>query len=422
MIFIIASSMFMLSSGSTLTSQTLSSSGLITYGTSAHASLLPLHVDGNKIRDSNGGIVYLRGVNRPWYFVSASGGFGKLVNPSLPATENNYNSAVYSQASVDRIFSSMASKGINCVRMYSAAKFWFDNYNIDTDSGVMTYRQTVSDMIGRAANYGIYVIWSTYTYFPSTSGDYYGYGPWLEVSFPPDGLTGNIYLRTQQDFTNYIVSQITALGSHNNLIIEPWNEPAMYPDSPDPNSGTIAWHNSQQAIINAMRAKEDELGQVHHLFLAAFTACLYLGGTSAIYNFNWIDKLPQGMLIDLANNIFYDAHCYRAAYGSVGIYPNCAYTYADVKAAYQTENVEYYSRSYPLFIGEMGPYSGFDQKGYETQWFDNTLRIWNEWGIGYTVMAWWGVGPDPMINEDVPEEVANGGTLSNYGNILAKYL
>lgn len=415
MIFLIASSMFMLSSGLTLTSIALSSSGSITYGINAQTRLLPLHVDGNKIRDSNGGIVNLRGVNRVWYQVAPNGGFGKNVGLS-------YDSTVYSQASVDIIYAKMQSLGINCVRMHTAAKFWFDNSNIVTDSGTLTYRQCVSDMLGRAANHGIYVIWETYSYFPSTLADYYGYGKWLENAFPPDGLfAANTHLRTQQDFTNYIVSQITALGSHNNLIIQPWNEPAFFPTKSGNDAQTVEWHNSQQAIINAIRTQETALGQVHHLFLAAFTPCIY-PATGAIYNFNWIDQLPIGSLTDSANNIFYDAHCYRGWYYSSGLPGNQQYTYAGCKAVYQSENIEYYAQRYPLFVGEIGPYLNYDGQGYETQWFDNSLKIFNEWGIGYTAMAWWSVGPDPMINEDVPEEVVNGGTLSNYGNILAKYL
>jgi hypothetical protein len=96
--------------------------------------------------------------------------------------------------------------------------------------------------------------------------------------------------------------------------------------------------------------------------------------------------------------LVYVTHIYRE-YGQTGIYSNpasiskwgarYAYDYDEIKRAFQAEKLDWVMNTMnkPLFVTETG--FNVDKSGselnYEKIGFDNTLKIFHEWGIHYIV-------------------------------------
>lgn len=359
------------------------------------ATDMTLHVDGNQIKDVSNNIVYLRGVNRPWFYDDPSGCWGGWAN--------------YHQSDVNIILGRMQGYGFNCLRLHFTAEWWINNPSVSTESGSLTFRQILDDLLTRCETYGIYMVLDTY------SVTYAG----LEDKPYPNALIADATA-----FTAYIVEQVDVLGSHHNLIIEPYNEPYCRSDWAT-QSRLDAWAIAWQNVINGVRAKETAKGYIHHLIMIQYGSTLaYWGNLNDNWmNFNWITSNP---LTDSANNLVYDEHCYRR-WGSVGTETpdsNKPSDYTTIKARYTLEHVLSYSNSYPLFIGEIGAYAsgtGMPDPAGETAWLTNTLQILNEWGLGYTYYTW----RDDTATENaglcmlvVGSEATTGGTVNSIGQIL----
>ncbi len=369
----------------TITSTTTATSGTTTINDSP--ATRPLHVEENKIKNDLGQIVYLRGVNRDFAYDDPSGCWGGW--------------GVYYQSKVDLILNKMQSYGINCLRYIFTAEWWINNPTSATEQGTMTFRQILDDLLTRCANHGIYLDLVTF------SVTYAG----LEDMAYPTALIPNA-----NAFVNYVVEQVDALGSHNNLILEFWDEPWCR-SSWNTQTKLNEWQTVWQNIINGIRAKEDTKGYIHHLIIVGYATTLgYWGNLNDPWmNLNWIDSAP---LSDSANNLAYTASCFRY-YGSVGVQEPISSRptdYTTIKNICTEEKVLYYSQSYPISIRGIG--ADIYTSGEDT-WFANTLQIFNEWGIHY--MSWDWRGPDSSmaeIQEYVAEEGVTGGTVNKYGQIL----
>jgi hypothetical protein len=85
-----------------------------------------------------------------------------------------------------------------------------------------------------------------------------------------------------------------------------------------------------------------------------------------------------------AGNIVYSNHIYHTAGATI---PQNLYSYDDVKN--YLLNQRSYSQvvgKYPLWIGEIGAWVASGD--LETQWFNNTLHVLNDWGVGYASWEW----------------------------------
>jgi hypothetical protein len=85
-----------------------------------------------------------------------------------------------------------------------------------------------------------------------------------------------------------------------------------------------------------------------------------------------------------AGNILYSNHIYRFPPGAT--LPTTVYTYDDIKN-YLLEHWNYsVVFEYPCWIGEIGAWIPYGEN--ETLYWNNTLHLLNEWGLGYAAWLW----------------------------------
>jgi hypothetical protein len=396
-----------------MTKFTIENSGLISYNQLSLAR--PLHVEGNRIKNDLGRVICLRGWNK--------GGRTLETKEFGWATWQRYE-----QSKVDLCLEKMKSYGANCIRVGYNFWSWINNYPTPTEKGTIIYRECIEDMITRAEQRGIYVILCPWGIYPKDCpihgwngcppNDAGGQGSMDVMGFDPYSTNGHEGLIPNADaFTNLIVDVVEVLGGHVNLIVEFYNEPwASY-------TGTYyanLWQSVWQKTINAIREKETEKGYVYHLILVQLTSNLrYTALSDPCSNFNWYWTNP---LSDPANNLVYSQHCYRY-HGSVG-YQNTLtsrpYTYEELKRIYQEEKLEELSKLVPIVIGEVGAYIPIDNTepvGTEYLWMQNTLKIFNEWGLGYLGWAWWDANTGWQQIESGSEQTT-GGIVNKFGQLL----
>jgi hypothetical protein len=218
-------------------------------------------------------------------------------------------------------------------------------------------------------------------------------------------------------FVNYVTEQVDVLGSHNNLIIEPYNEPWCQSDWAT-QTRLNEWQTIWQNCVNGIRNKENTKGYVHHLIIVQSpgSSLAYWGNLNDNWmNLNWLTSNPL-----IGDNLVPSIHCYRY-YGSAGSGPDHSTDstdYTTIKNIYIAEKLQYYSQLYPIFIGEI---SGITYVSGESTWLTNTLQMFNEWEIGYTYFAWrddqnWANTGFGMLV--VGSESTTGGTVDNYGQIF----
>lgn len=354
----------------------------------------PLHVEGNKIKTDLGQVIYLRG----WNLGSGT----ETVTFKLPSWE------YYDQSVVDNIFNAMHNYGGNCVRYQLVVTSWTNNVACNTAQGSKTYQQCLDDLLTRAANHGIYVILSFARINQWASGkmqDNMGFDPYTESDD-----TGVV--TSQSQFTDIVAQLATVLGSHNNLIIEPWNE-AFY--SYQGSSICSVWQSIYNEAINKIRVTETSNGYIHHLILCQLGASLQTWSLSdPRSNFNWLTAYP---LTDSVNDLIYGSHCYRS-WGSVGgssyLYDDAPTDYSTIKNIYDSsEGVKNAANSVPIIIGEMGALSNTN----EYNWLSNTLTIFNEWQMCYLGFSWRDDG-GAYAEITSGSQSTTGGTVNEYGQIL----
>lgn len=378
--------------------QSISSSGTIIYNesltkaNSSPSTVRPLHVEGNQIKNDYGQIILLRG----WNLASGT----ETVTFKLPSWE------FYDQTAVNNIFSALRNYGANVVRYHLVATSWIDNVDCNTTQGVKTYRQCLDDLLTRAAEYNIYVI------LCPAGIHQYNIGDSCQMGFDPYTSTKDRGVITNQNqFTDFVAQIVTVLGSHDNLIIEPWNEP-LWGYTGD--SICIIWQSIYNEVISKIRATETNNGYNHHLICCQLGASLHLWSINdPSSNFNWLTSYP---LTDPTNNLIYSSHCYRS-WGSVGgtdnSYQDAPTDYSTIKNIYINEGVKEAAEAKPIIIGEIGVLDNSN----EYDWLDNTLTIFNEWNIGYLGWTWRDDGG--VYAEIIPgSKSTTGGTVNRYGQLI----
>jgi hypothetical protein len=413
MIFTVAMMITVASSLST-TEVVLKNSGLISYSQSPSLAR-PLHVEGNRIKNDVGEIVYLRGWNKGRTYETKEFTWGTW--------------GTYSTTEVDLQLDRMKFYGASVVGVMYNFWSWINDHPTPLkEGGTWGYRQCIDDMLSRAGQRGIYVILTPNGIYPKDCpihgwgkcppNDAGGYGFQDVMGLDPYSTTGHEGLVPDSDaFANLIANVVEVLGGHVNLIIgfyaEPWH---TYSGSYYAN----LWQNVWQKTINAVRQKEAEKGYVNHLIIAHLTASLrYTELDDPCSNFNWFWNNP---LNDSAGNLVYCQNCFRVC-GSVGYQePKTSrpYTYEKVKAIYEEEGVKKISEKVPVIITSIGVSITVDETeptGTEYEWLKNSLQIFNEWGLGYLGWAWWDANMG-MQQIEVGSEKTTGGTVNKYGQLI----
>jgi len=371
-------------------------SNSIIYSSGQIQYISPLHTEGRYIKDDRGRIIYLRGINKG-EFADDPGGMWMGVlgwNPDRVKTE----------------LDAIQSLGINVIRMHQAVSNW--KFNTDN------HRQHIKDLLTWAGDRGIYIVYDAYSLKPYPEAVIHPL-PYPPYQNPDDSQTDVI--ASEDEFVEYWASVATELKNYPNVIFELWNEPH---DKTGVSREEImaSWFNVAQRCIDAIRetgAKQLIIFQWNY----GVYANLDFGGGEGV---EWILDFP---LVDPINNLVYSTHIYRV-YGGCGLYSteeskarwNSSYgwEYNEVKKAFQIEKIDWVGNTLnkPLFIGETGcdiAWSGTELEHELTAW-NNTLSIFNEWGIHYTAFWWRNIGIFRLLKNGepwIPPLTESGVTLIN---------
>jgi endoglucanase len=357
-------------------STTINLSGIIT--TASGVSLL--HVDGNKIKDISGNVVFLRGVDRP----EGSDSDGSWMGNTF-----------WNDANARTELSIIKSWGANVIRQHISVDLWV-NDAIDSTS-ILHNRAAIKRVVELAAEQGLYVIFDGYSVMASNRDqDPLPYPPYQAV------LAERNVIANQQQFVNFMADFANQLKGYSNVIFEMWNEP---------NGDSVAkasYFDTVQQCISAIRSTGSQ-----NLIVVQwdYGGWVNLDFPSSANSLSWVFNYP---LNDSAGNIVYSTHLYRSV-GHIQKGGGYAYSLADVDAGLRAMLYYDVAQRYPLFVGEVGAVLGGSDQAQELEFFNNALNLFNQHGIGYCAWVWgnWGL----PLNSGSPNFAP---TVS--GNILKNYL
>jgi len=335
-------------------------------------TVLPLHVDGRYVKDSENRTIRLRGMNAGHQFVDHPNGWW---TPRGQGYLAGYG--VWDPEAVQYNLDKMKEWGINILRMHTVIEWWLaDN---------LSYRQHIKDTITWAGERGIYVIFEPcFVRGPPNQWQFaLPYYPYLiydaeHTNLPEDAAI----MPNREAFIDYWVSVVNELKGYTNVLFEVYNEPH--------GNSTIKaeFFDMVQEWIDAVR----NAGATQILIVQwGYSIDMNLDYPSeTIYtSIRWVEDYP---LNDPLNNIMYSFHLYRGdIHRSEPSYLAC-YTYEDMLLGLQYCLVDYVlnNLSKPVICGEIGAnmwHTG-EELQRELAWLNNTLTIFNEWGVAYLYYSW----------------------------------
>lgn len=298
----------------------------------------PLHIEGNKVKNSKGETILLKGVNHVGFSDTCVGWF-----PTIGTSDNYYT---WNEAAVRSHLQAMRNWGINILRCHFWASWWIKNSS-DTLGGGATsinFRTALKNLINLAREYGIYIVIDIWSITPPS-----------RVEYPFDGIS-------EADFKNLWLSISSELELYPNVLYEFYNEPAGA-DAP-------RWFTACQDIITAIRARGDE-----HIIVIQW---LYAG------SFDWLRTHTL-----TGTNILYSMHIYRH-HGTFDDNPASPTDYDYIKETLLTRRDYQYpiNNKMPIWIGEIGAFNGATDDA-EFEAFKNELKLFKEWQIGYAYFLWY---------------------------------
>lgn len=347
------------------------------YGTGTIVPYLtyPLHIDGRYIKNSQGEIVYLRGVNKAG-FLDSSDGFWSAGSNDWYTYYGRWN-----QDLVQANLQGMKNWGINVLRLTINIDWWLRNFQgtASNSSSNIRYREAIKQTVQLASIYGIYVViapWNVKS----------GVGQ-ANLPFPPYPGSASDVIPDVASWINFWLNVSRTLRDSNNVLLELHNEPAGLP------SDLKVWFDAAEACINALRADGD-----NRIVIIQWGYCAGFG------NDNWLDVwYNEGRRLD---NVLFSTHIYRYH----GSFSGGQFAPTDInfirsqlisrKYLYALNNL-----SAPIWIGEIGAWGAYTpDQGYndpsiqaaELEYFRNTLTVLKEWGVGYAAWEWfpeWGSMP-----------------------------
>jgi hypothetical protein len=320
-------------------------------------AVLPLHVEGRYIKNSLGQIIYLRGINKH--------GFEAYPGGAWQTPDGQYLWGTFDESVVSANLDAMKSWGLNTVRSYATAEFWVN----DTSN----HRQTIKRYAELLAARGMYLI---YTFWRADAD--------ADQQFPFPSET----LPNRTAFVDLWRSVASELKSYPNVIFSLWNEPDI--------GNLTDWDFAVQECINAIR----DAG-AYNLIIVQRDA----------FGYNLNEPLPpvdeppaSGSTMwwvagksysDPLGNLVYEFHVYR---GGIHKFVNDTridcWEYDDLANGYGNYCLLNYvlnTLNKPVICGEIGPnmWATGEELQYELEFYNNSLAIFNEWGVHYTAFWWW---------------------------------
>jgi len=377
-------------SSSLTTSVIIRSSGTV-------ATISLLHVEGRYIKNILNQTIVLRGVNKVEF---ADDPDGVWMGNTMWNDDN-------AKAELD----AMKSWGVNVIRCHISVELW--KYDIGPNSGhpaspycAISARTAIKQLLTIAAKRGIYVILDGYTLRSYRSG-----GEQDPMPFPPYQKSENAseVIANVTEFVDFWRSVASELKGYPNVIFEIWNEPHNTEGSGKTDEEAFTdWMNAWNLCVNAIRNEgatqpvifQWQTGVYCNLYENAETGEVYARWGEHLHD--WMEN-AIGNLTDPLGNIIYSTHAYRL-YGGTGLYQGSArdkygyrgWPYEHVKTAFEYMGLKWVGDTLnkPLFIGEVGCDVAWTGEEYvrEIAAWNNTLSIFNEWGLSYAAFWWRSTG------------------------------
>jgi len=300
----------------------------------------PLHTEGRYVKDVLNRTVYLRGVNRPSGFTASCTGVWFENGDWIWGTSYTQ----WRENGLRQRLQQMKDSNFNVARLIFIVDWWLNNRNTNLagQATSISCRTAMERTVSIAQQYGIYCVLTPYMSEANQSAH--------EMPFPSTTLP------TAQSFVNFWIQMATAFKNYPNVLFELWNEPA---------GDYNVWMNAAQSCISAIRNVTNQIIVVQY-------------GYGGYFDFV-TDSRIQGA------NILYSNHIYRYPVGAT--IPSSEYTYSQIRD--RLLNYWRYSvaiNSYPCWIGEIGAWLNYGSQ--ETQYWNNTLNLLNEWQTGYAAWEW----------------------------------
>lgn len=318
-----------------------------------------LHVNGQFIEDEFGNIVRLRGVNRPHFDDMAGGAFGGW-------KDSNSGLSIFLTSQAEIVLDILKDEwGVNVLRLITCIDYWKNDWNVYYDGNITrTHREVIKKIIEMAGERNIYVIYCPWNVRDGSIPD--------PLPFPPHTPHTEV-ISDEEGFINFWISVIEELGIYPNIIWEIYNEP--YGPIED-------WYRVWNKIINTIR----DTGNDNLIIIQYNTGIHYNNDTNQNIDLSWILDYPFNY-----SNIIYSTHIYRDYY-SFGF--DKPYDYETIKKRMEyLKFKDVLNSNKCLFIGEIGANNwlratNIEEYENEILFFNNTLRILNEWNISYAVWVW----------------------------------
>lgn len=337
--------------------QIVSSLNLIPY---VQATPLTLHADTRYIKDSNNDTVILKGLHLGIY--------------NNATWDGNPDTEFISATGMNQSTSLQAMEDWNATtwRMFLNARLWTDNEN--------GARVDIRDSIIEAGTHGLYVIvcpWRVNESIGGVASPFYN-GYWTET-----------------DLMNFWISVCDELGDLPNFIPEVWNEPW--------DASEAEWASALQSVTDGIRNSTSYEGLI--LIEANKYGQNKAGGANDIDL--WHGRNP---ITDTEDNLVVVTHCYGEYEGYAWNNMTDYDTMVTDLSAYRkiAENL-----NLPLTMTEG------NGNASETEFLENILTIFDEWGIGYigftyTNNAVYGL----RVGTGDPDPNARGIIFQNHFNAL----
>jgi hypothetical protein len=358
----------------------------------AQTPTLPTHVEGNKIVDSSGQILILRGVQVPCFASQPAGAWSGYT--------------IWNQQDIINELDAIKSWGANTIRLQIAIEYW--KYNLNTPNLAITNRDAIKLVAQLAAQRGMYVILTGYSVKGSSNG-----GQQDPLPYPPFQTSpgASSVIANKQDFVYWWNNVASELKNYPNLMFEIWNEPTLRPfglSTITANTVQTEYFTVVQEVINSIRTTGAMQPILTQWDYSTWVDLDYPWNPEA--TMNWI---TTANLNDPAGNIVYVTHIYRQG-GSTGIYSipesiqqhgsNYAWEYDQIKLALQYERIDWVINTLnkPMFITETGcniDLTGIASTQELTGW-NNLLTILNQWDIGYIAHVWTSSTQNRLITND----------------------
>jgi hypothetical protein len=369
-------------------------------------STTALHVKGKQLLTANGTPIVLKGMAYS-YFAFNEGGCWLLPDGTVELN-------TWDPTGVQYTLDFMQASNCNVLRLMLCVKLWLDNSN--------NYQENIEYVITQAANRGFYTDLAFFNNDPG-EGQLTGYLPWDDP--------GNDVLSSSADFVNLWRNVGSTLKNYPTVIFELWNEP---------NGDEATWFRVAQQCITAIRnaGATQPINMMYHLGVAydwAYDGVNWINTRDPPFNMDWVKAYP---LEDPSGNLIYSTHLYRFSLidSSVSAPTQSgyqeAYNYSNILFALNVTGVLGVAAEHPLVIFEMGYNNWAYDSGNESTYFNATLTILDQYGIGYCIwalppimvsMEQWGIVQIGVLPTDywVGYGVANY-TLSTAGVLLVFHL